>query len=416
MESSSANNIHIGNSIQNVDPMKEIMLADSKKTLFSGKPFRTVSKNLVFEEDVYFVDDNKRYCKNWAVVTTIFKPSESVRYIVENTKWCVVIVADIQTQSRDSYMSELGYKGKNVIFLEPVDHDRLYPAISRTLPWKHFGRKNIGYVYSIHHGAEYIWDFDDDNVGIINLTMLIEKTNFSYLIPCSGWSNTLINPYPYFGVNETYSWPRGFPLEEIRNPTVTPRLCQSYAPMTIGVIQSLANKQPDVDAIYRLTRDNPFDFKATLRSHQPIMIPRGSYTPFNAQATLWAKPAFFYIPLPISVDGRVTDIWRSYFAEYFFHRDDIKLIFSPPYVRQDRNPHNLLKDLDAENDLYLRSNLLTNLLSELSNTNISLGLQQLYDELYMRGYIESEDLKFIYAWVKTIEAIYKERQLNGQNV
>jgi hypothetical protein len=32
------------------------------------------------------------------------------------------------------------------------------------LPWKHFGRKNVGYLCAISHGAEMIWDFDDDNV------------------------------------------------------------------------------------------------------------------------------------------------------------------------------------------------------------------------------------------------------------
>ena len=32
------------------------------------------------------------------------------------------------------------------------------------LPWNHFGRKNIGYLYAILHGATMIWDFDDDNM------------------------------------------------------------------------------------------------------------------------------------------------------------------------------------------------------------------------------------------------------------
>ena len=32
------------------------------------------------------------------------------------------------------------------------------------LPWNHFGRKNVGFLYAILHGAEIIWDFDDDNL------------------------------------------------------------------------------------------------------------------------------------------------------------------------------------------------------------------------------------------------------------
>ena len=39
--------------------------------------------------------------------------------------------------------------------------------------------------------------------------------------------------------------------------------------ITFGVLQSLADIQPDVDAIYRLTRETPFNFKRP----QPIPTP-----------------------------------------------------------------------------------------------------------------------------------------------
>ncbi len=32
------------------------------------------------------------------------------------------------------------------------------------LPWRSFGRKNVGYLYAIARGAKVIWDFDDDNI------------------------------------------------------------------------------------------------------------------------------------------------------------------------------------------------------------------------------------------------------------
>ena len=32
------------------------------------------------------------------------------------------------------------------------------------LPWKTFGRKNVGYLYAISMGAKIIFDFDDDNL------------------------------------------------------------------------------------------------------------------------------------------------------------------------------------------------------------------------------------------------------------
>ena len=32
------------------------------------------------------------------------------------------------------------------------------------MPWKSFGRKNVGYLFAIANGAKTIWDFDDDNI------------------------------------------------------------------------------------------------------------------------------------------------------------------------------------------------------------------------------------------------------------
>ena len=43
------------------------------------------------------------------------------------------------------------------------DMAKTFPLVD-VLPWNHFGRKNIGYIYAIHHGAQIIWDFDDDNI------------------------------------------------------------------------------------------------------------------------------------------------------------------------------------------------------------------------------------------------------------
>ena len=55
---------------------------------------------------------------------------------------------------------------KNFIFLTVAmqeDMAKTFPLVD-VLPWNHFGRKNIGYIYAIHHGAQIIWDFDDDNI------------------------------------------------------------------------------------------------------------------------------------------------------------------------------------------------------------------------------------------------------------
>lgn len=51
-----------------------------------------------------------------------------------------------------------------------------FPLV-KALPWNHFGRKNIGYLYAILHGATTVWDFDDDNM------LLTDEGTFEILPP-----------------------------------------------------------------------------------------------------------------------------------------------------------------------------------------------------------------------------------------
>ena len=46
------------------------------------------------------------------------------------------------------------YDVAKVTFLTPADQEALPYRIAAQLPWNHFGRKNIGYLYAIHHGAK----------------------------------------------------------------------------------------------------------------------------------------------------------------------------------------------------------------------------------------------------------------------
>lgn len=55
------------------------------------------------------------------------------------------------------------------------DMGRTFPLVG-TIPWNHFGRKNIGYLYAILYGATVVWDFDDDN-------MLLTENHSFEMIP-----------------------------------------------------------------------------------------------------------------------------------------------------------------------------------------------------------------------------------------
>ena len=174
----------------------------------------------------------------------------------------------------------------------------------------------------------------------------------------------------------------------------------------IGVVQSAADHDPDVDGIYRLTQELPFYFGKPSET-KPILIPERSLTPFNAQACLFKKSAFFMLFLPISVHGRVSDIWRSYFGQRLLWDAGIKVLYSTSYVDQYRNAHNYLGDVNAEIPLYERSGVLVDFLREWKSDmpTLSNRMEELFIAFYERGYIEEKDVSMIQNWLVTLEEI-----------
>lgn len=69
--------------------------------------------------------------------------------------------------------------------------------------------------------------------------------------------------------------PRGFPLESIKAATLTSFRSEVSRPL---IQQGLANNDPDVDAIYRLTLPLgvSFDINAF-----PVVLPEQAYCPYN---------------------------------------------------------------------------------------------------------------------------------------
>ena len=71
-----------------------------------------------------------------------------------------------------------------------------------------------------------------------------------------------------------------------------------------------------------------------------------------SQATLFERDSFWGLLLPVTVHGRVTDIWRSFFTQRLMWDVGQQLAFSNPFVTQYRNVHNYLADFNSEKPLY----------------------------------------------------------------
>ena len=126
------------------------------------------------------------------------------------------------------------------------------------------------------------------------------------------------------------------------------------------------------------TRPLPLDFaRDGSATAGPLVLPEHTFAPFNAQATLFHSAAVWALYLPVTVHGRVSDIWRSYIAQRLMWDAGLLLAFDGPWVRQIRNKHNIIADLDSEMSLYLRTEALLQFLGDWrSSATITLQVLQ----------------------------------------
>lgn len=352
-------------------------------------------------------------CDHFAVVTTIFAPSEAVADTcrrLSEYQGCLLVIGDAKGPETYTLSPEMASCSYN--FVSYDEQQNFGGSFARALPYNHFGRKNLGYIAAIQNGASSVWDFDDDNILIndkMGTFLQSKKENADVqIIQFSQPLGGVLNFYPALGSTH-FAWPRGFPLTEIKSKEKTPKRFNTRhvkaSLQNIGVVQALANHDPDVDAIYRLQRKLPLNFLST--SEAIILpVPLGTMSPFNAQATLWASPdAFWGLYLPVSVHGRVADIWRSYIFQRLANEFCIQLAFSvSPWVEQRRNAHSYIADLDAEHDLYFKTERLLEFLSTWtpSNSLLSDMFVELYIALYEREYVDAADVKLSRMWIEEL--------------
>jgi len=335
-------------------------------------------------------------------------------HIVRNLNVSLVVIGDHKTNHSewDAFQSE---HTNVVLYLSSDAQNGLPFRTLRHVPWNHFGRKSIGFLYAIAGGCERIYDFDDDNHlkkpegfdGVSSWEVFELRAKSSAL--------HVFNPYPYFQpTNDTFIWPRGFPLQfirdertyEVNSGSLELKVADDVEFDSIAVIQSLADHDPDVDAIYRMTRPLPISFQ---RQKSILIPPRAVYSPWNAQAVLVSNPAFFGLLLPVSVTGRVSDIWRSYITTRLLWETRYRIGFSSSFVTQYRNPHSYMVDFADEDDLYNRvDELLQALASWTSHGHETLETAyiDLVTKLVKEAAILGEaDLQLAKAWVDDLKTI-----------
>lgn len=341
----------------------------------------------------YFLIYLSLYCfahnnEKWIVVTTINYPTRAVLAFVDLEDWNVVIVADKKTP--------VDWELPNCHYLSIEKQQNLPYKIVKYLPWNHYARKNLGYLYAIEHGAKIIYDTDDDNI-LINNRIDFMPESFE-MLQCQA-SNGVFNPYAYFGHSDL--WPRGYPLNKIQQIAQHSYSVKKVNPL---IQQILVNGDPDVDAFYRLTRGTPY---ISFDNISPVCVSKNTYCPFNSQSTIYHYKAFWGLVLPITPAFRVCDIWRGYWVQKLLSDIEGCLSFSAPIVVQDRNIHNYFKDLLDEIDLYTKSGEMIHFLNKWKSnaTSFRQRIIDLTNDLITQGYYKEPERAFIMVWLEDLEML-----------
>ena len=266
-------------------------------------------------------------------------------------------------------------------------------TITLNLPAGHYARKNVAYLYAMKYGATCIYETDDDNAP--NANWSVRDETVSGVQSVQGSKNQWVNVYKYFS-NENI-WPRGLPLNEITKPM--PGLDTLREPIRAPIQQGLVNGSPDVDAIWRLVMDRPFDFDDKPSVH----LPSGSWCPFNTQSTWWWPTAFPLMYIPSYCSFRMCDIWKSFVAQRCIWELDLGIVFHAPEVDQDRNEHNLQRDFDDEVPGYTNNRRIAEILdaTKLSPSHDAVGenLLACYESLIKHEIFPNKELELVSAWL-----------------
>ena len=233
---------------------------------------------------------------------------------------------------------------------------------SELIGWNTIARRNIAMLEALTWGADIIVTIDDDNIPMSwdyfgSFTTVLDTSWFGIQASSeSGWFDpgTLLDPEaPH----------RGFPFSKASAPTYS-HTCGRK----VGVAAGICLGDPDISATTRIARAPLVHRVSELLKAGIVVDPtgerrpervtedditawrstaRGTWTVFNSQNTAIIRelaPAFFMVPQW----GRYDDIFASLIVQRLARDRGYVIHFGRPLVWQQRNQHNLLKDLAAE--------------------------------------------------------------------
>ena len=324
------------------------------------------------------------------VITSISAPNEVLKAFASGCR-----ENDIQFILIGDEPSPSNFQLDGCRFYSLSDQNQLEFKFARLCPTRHYARKNIGYLLALRDGASVIIETDDDNFPEATFWSTRHRRQSVATANNLGW----VNVYRYF--TEANIWPRGLPLDHI-NSALPEFASLPHTELDCPIQQGLADQNPDVDAIYRLTLPLPQSFRRDRR----IALAADTWSPFNSQNTTWWRAASSLLYLPGYCSFRMTDIWRSFIAQRIAWANNWAVLFHEPTVWQERNEHSLMRDFRDEVPGYLNNSKICEILGQLAikpgEEYLGDNLRLCYETLVSMDLVGKQELALVDAWLQDL--------------
>lgn len=327
--------------------------------------------------------------KNYIVITSIFRPTAAAVAFSRQPGHELVVVGDRKSPAE--------WEVDGVVYLSLTTQQSLGYRIGRYVPTDHYCRKMFGYLFAIAQQVGVIIDTDDDNHPLPNWHFPDFAGHFAVMPDQLGF----LNIYELY--TDQKIWPRGYPLRLVgRGPSINPAEIADQH-VHVGVWQGLANNDPNVDAIYRITSNRNCIF----RSAGNYVLGAGSVCPFNSQNTAFSRAMFPLLYLPAFVTQRFTDIMRGLVAQPIMWAHGFRLGFTEATVEQLRNPHDIMADFESEIPMHLHAERVVDVVGEgiSAHRSIAENLLEAYLSLHRKDIVKAVEVSAVEAWIADLADI-----------
>lgn len=318
------------------------------------------------------------------ITTTINYPELLVEYAKDIKKFnkekkneiIFIIAGDKKTPNKTISLCttiEKKYEIKTLYLsvLEQNKYLKNYKYLKKYLKWNSVQRRNVAILKALELKSDYIITIDDDNYlydknFIYNHINALEKKNGRVIVSKEKWFNVCLLLKER---KKQIFYHRGFPVSK-RKVNSNYKIINKKG-LKVVVNAGLWIGDPDVDAVTRLS--NPVE-STDYKFKTSLILDLNLWSPFNSQNTAFSSeiaPCYF-----LSSDvGRMDDIYASYITLRILKHFNYYVSYGRPLVKQNRNDHNIWRDLDLER---IHHENLENFLFILDKTKLSKGSNTIF--------------------------------------